>query len=225
MIEQWMPPIWNRFTRGDFDFLTTVLAPEDGQQRHLQKLCHDPEALREILDLKEVFRGVLEDPSALCVSPRFYFYVLVRHAFLQAGLLDADLADYVSRVMGKRVGCCAEDPLQDVAWGFTRAADFVAILASSKGRMRFHLQLAAGNQFLILTGLYPKFLERQCDLQQGASLEFYEAFACKAFREAADNRRAPGKAARLLLGNLADAMPTARRSLNRLAEEFVFLGD
>jgi len=28
-----------------------------------------------------------------------------------------------------------------------------------------------------------------------------------------------------LLGALAEAMPTARRSLNRLAEEFVFLGD
>ena len=46
-----------------------------------------------------------------------------------------------------------------------------------------------------------------------------------AFRGAAENRQAPGNASRQLLGALAEAMPTARRSLNWVAEEFVFLGD
>ena len=53
---------------------------------HLEKLWSDPDALREMLDLKEVFRGLLDSPAAIQVSPRFYFYVLVRHAFLQADL-------------------------------------------------------------------------------------------------------------------------------------------
>jgi hypothetical protein len=39
------------------------------------------------------------------------------------------------------------------------------------------------------------------------------------------NPSGPGTASRRLFGALAEAMPAARRSLNRVAEEFVFLGD
>jgi hypothetical protein len=224
MLEHWIPPIRNRFTRADFDFLASVLAP--GEQRlHLEKLWGDPVALREMLDLKEVFRSVLDSPAAIQVSPRFYFYVLVRHAFLQAELCDAELADYVAGVMTKRICPCPEDPLQDIASGFTHASDFIAILSNAKGRMRFHLQVAAGNQFLVLAGLYPDFLKRRAETQGSPDLEFYESFAQRAYRGAADNRQAAGTASRQLLGSLAEAMPAARRSLNRMAEEFVFLGD
>ena len=85
--------------------------------------------------------------------------------------------------------------------------------------------MAAGNQFLVLTGLYPEFLNRRSRIGQAPDLEFYESFARRAFRSAADNRLAPGKASRNLLGTLAEVMPAARRSLNRVAEEFVFLGE
>jgi hypothetical protein len=91
--------------------------------------------------------------------------------------------------------------------------------------MRFYLQVAAGNQFLVLTGLYPGFLKARCEKRGAPNLEFYESFAQQAYRGAAENREAPGAATRQLFGMLAEAMPTARRSLNRVAEEYVFLGD
>lgn len=224
MLDHWIPSNRNRFTGADLNFLTSILAPDE-QRHHLENLWGDPDAQRELLDLKEVFRGLLDSPAAIQVSPRFYFYVLVRHAFLQANLSDADLADYVAGVMTKRVCPSPEDPLQDIARGFTHAADFIAIISNSKGRMRFHLQVAAGNQFLVLAGLYPDFLRRRCEKCGAPDLEFYESFAQQSFREAADNRLGPGKSSRLLLGALSEALPTARRSLNRVVEEFVFLGD
>ena len=93
LLEQWIPSRRNRFTAADLDFLTSVLAA--GEQRpHLEKLWGDPDTLWEMLDLKEVFRGLLDSPAAIRVSPRFYFYVLVRHAFLQADLSDSELADF-----------------------------------------------------------------------------------------------------------------------------------
>lgn len=219
-----MPTSRDRFNRSDFEFMTAVLAPGDKRQ-HLAKLWDDPEALREILDLKEVLRALLSSPSALQVSPAFYFYVLVRHAFLKANLSDPELADYVAGLMARRVCINAEDPLQDIAHGFTHTADFIAIISSAHGRMRFHLQMAAGNQFLVLTGLYPDFLQSRCERRGAPDLEFYEAFARQAFRSAADNPDAPRNAPRHLLGTLSEALPDARRSLNRMAEEFVFLGD
>lgn len=224
VLDHWIPTNRNRFTGADLDFLASILAPDE-QRHHLENLWGDPDTQRELLDLKEVFRGLLDSPAAIRVSPRFYFYVLVRHAFLQANLCDADLADYVAGIMTKRVCPSPADPLQDIAHGFTHASDFIAILSNAKGRMRFHLQVAAGNQFLVLAGLYPDFLRHRCETCGAPGLEFYESFAQQSFREAADNRLGYGKNSRLLLGALSEALPAARRSLNRVAEEFVFLGD
>jgi hypothetical protein len=208
----------------DFDFVASVLAP-DGRRCHLEKLWEDADGMREILDLKEVFRSVIESPAAIRVSPRFYFYVLVRHAFLQAELTEVEVADYVAGVLAKRVSTNGTDPLQDVTRGFTHAAEFLSFISPAKGRMRFHLQVAAGNQFLVLTGLYPDFIRRRSELGIGADLEFYESFASKSFRSAADCCIATRSGSRHLFGTLAEALPAARRSLNRVAEEFLFLGE
>ena len=178
-----------------------------------------------MLDLKEVFRSLIDAPSAIQVSPRFYFYVLVRHSFLQAALADAELAEYVAGVMAKRVCTEGTDPMQDVTRGFTHVADFLSIISPAKGRLRFHLQVAAGNQFLILTGLYPEFLKHRHERGEAPDLEFYESFAQRVFRAASGNRPASTGDSRNVLGALAEAMPAARKSLNRMAEEFVFLGD
>lgn len=224
MLEHWMPSCRNRFTGADFDFVASALAAE-GSKCHLVKLWKDPDGLREMLDLKEVFRSLIDLPAALYVSPRFYFYVLVRHSFLQADLQDPELADYVAGVLAKRVSASSNDPLQDVTRGFTHAAEFLAFITQAKGRMRFHLQVAAGNQFLVLTGLYPEYLKHRCEKGEAPGIDFYESFARSAFRSAASNRQASGKNSRQLFSALAEAMPVARRSLNRVAEEFVFLGD
>lgn len=224
MLEQWMPLCRSRFSRMDFDFVASVLAP-DGHRCHLEKLWEDPDGMREMLDLKEVFRSLIETPAAIRVSPRFYFYVLVRHAFLQAELTEVELADYVAGVLAKRVCTDGNDPLQDVTRGFTHAAEFLSFISSSKGRMRLHLQVAAGNQFLVLTGLYPEFIRRRNELGIAPDIGFYESFASRSFRSAADCCLASRSGSRHLFGTLAETLPAARRSLNRVAEEFVFLGE
>lgn len=220
----WIPSSRDRFTAADFSFLSTVLSPH-GERGHLWTLWEDPEALCEMLDLKELLRALLDSTSALGVSPAFYFYVLVRHSFLDAGIEDPGLADYVAGVIVQRLASDSGDPLRSLPAGLTHAADFVAILESAHGRMRFHLQLEAGNQFLVLTGLFPGFLNRRCERRGAPGVGFYEDFARRAYRDAADNRSAPQDAPRRLFGDLAEALPTARLSLNKLAEEFVFLGE
>lgn len=224
MLEEWIAASRDRFTGADFDFLNEVLA--GGQKRVcMAKLWEDPDALREMLDLKEVLRGLLDSPSALRVSPDFYFYVLVRHAFMQAGIADPDIADYVAGVLAKRIAVHGCDPLQDIARGYTHASDFLAIISSAQGKMKFHLQVAAGNQFMVLTGLFPSFITKRNERCGAPDLAFYESFARRAFHGAANSPHACGRGPRQLFGALAEVMPDARRSLNRLAEEFVFLGD
>ena len=224
MLEEWIAAGRDRFTGADFNFLTEVLAA--GEKRMCMfKLWEDPDALREMLDLKEVLRGILDSPSALQVSPDFYFYVLIRHAFMQADISDPDIADYVSGVLARKIGTQSNDPLQDLARGYTHASDFLAIISTAKGGMKYHLQVAAGNQFLVLTGLFPGFITKRNERCGAPDLAFYESFAQRAFKGAAECPHARGKVPRQLLGALAEVMPQARKSLNRIAEEFVFLGD
>jgi hypothetical protein len=224
MLDEWIVASRDRFTGADFEFLNEVLA--GGEKRLcMAKLWEDPDALREMLDLKRVLRGLLDSPSALRVSPDFYFYVLVRHAFRQAGISDPDMADYVSRVMAQRLGTQNKDPLHDIANGYTHASDFLAVISSAQGRMKFHLQVAAGNQFMVLTGLFPSFIQKRNERCGAPDLAFYESFARRSFEGAANSNYSCGKVPRRLLASLAEAMPDARKSLNRVAEEFVFLGD
>ena len=72
MLDHWIPSNRNRFTGADLNFLASILAPDE-QRHHLENLWGDPDAQRELLDLKEVFRGLLDSPAAIQVSPRFYF--------------------------------------------------------------------------------------------------------------------------------------------------------
>lgn len=220
----WIPSSRDRFTAADFAFLSSRLAPgREGQ--HLWTLWEDPEALREMLDFKEVLRGLIDSTGPLPVSASFYFYVLTRHSFLDVGIEDPAMADYVSGVMAQRVGADPKDVLKGIPFGLTHAADFVSILESAHGRLRFHLRLAAGDQFLVLTGLFPGFLERRCQRRGAPGVEFYEEFARQVYRDAADSVEAPRGAPRQLLSGLSECLPQARRSLNRIAEEYVFLGE
>lgn len=214
----------NRFTYADFEFLNEILAG-GGQRGSIAKLWEDPDAFREMIDLKEVLRGILDSPSALRVSPDFYFYVLIRHSFMQAGICDVGVADYVSRVLAKRIDNHSSDPLNDIINGYTHTSDFLAVISTAEGRMKFHLQVAAGNQFMVLTGLFPSFIQRRNERHGAPDLNFYESFASRSFQGAAENPAACGNVPRKVLGALAEAMPEARRSLNRLADEFIFLGD
>ncbi len=224
MLEEWIAASRDRFTGADFNFLNQVLA--GGEKRVcMAKLWEDPDALREMLDLKEVLRGLLDSPSALQVSADFYFYVLVRHAFIQADIRNPDIADYVAGVLAKRIGVHTDDPLQDIARGYTHASDFLAVISPAHGKLKFHLQMAAGNQFMVLTGLFPGFISKRNERCGAPDLAFYESFARRAFQGAADNPHASGKVPRKLLGELAESFPVARQSLNRVAEEFVFLGE
>lgn len=190
----------------------------------MAKLWKDPEGLRELLDLSDIFRNLVESPSSIQVSPSFYFYILVRQTFVKNGLCDADLADYVSQLMARRVSAEESDPLQDLTGHFTRVSDFLGILAKTKGRLRRQLHIAAGNQFLLLTGLYPGYLKHRHEKGETPDPDFYVAFAQKAYRAASRCKSRTPNEDPDIHSTLAESLPDVRDSLNRLGEELVFLG-
>jgi hypothetical protein len=205
-------------TSADFAFIESLLA--DGSQA-LATLRMDPEAVTAILDLKEIHRTLLESPVAVAVSPSLYFYVLVRHAFLDGGIQPVELADYVAGVLVEKLAS-RPDPRSGAMPGWvTHAVDFLAVIHATHGILRFHLEVAAGDQFLVLTGLYPEFLDQRAERQGAPGLGFYESFARQAYHSAAAQPGIP-HSTRNLFGLLSETFPMARKSLNRMSDRCFF---
>jgi hypothetical protein len=205
-------------TPSDFTFIESLLAREGGA---LAALRSDPEAVTAILDLKEIHRALLESPVALPVSPSLYFYVLVRHAFLDSGIDHLELADYVAGVLVEKLDGHPDRRSGAIPGWVTYAVDFLSVIRQTHGLLRIHLEVAAGDQFLVLTGLYPEFLDRRAARHGAPGVDFYESFARQAYQNAASG---PGldRGARQLFGLLAETLPLARRTLNRMSERCFF---
>lgn len=205
-------------TRSDLAFLESLFPTES---QAIRRLWTDPEAVTSILDCKEIHRALLESPVTLPVSASLYFYVLVRHAFLDGGIDHPELADYVAGVLVEKLDQ-RPDPRSGAmpAW-VTHAVDFVSTIQATHGMLRFHLEVAAGNQFLVLTGMFPEFIQRRADRHGAPGRDFYESFGRQAYRRAANQAGIDG-GTRELLGLLSETFPLAIRSLNRMQDRCLF---
>jgi hypothetical protein len=208
-------------TPADMAFVDALLA--GGQSQALSSLWQEPDAVSAILDLGEIHRALLESPVALPVSPSLYFYVLVRHALRDGGIDSIEVADYVAGVLVEKLGAQAGRRPGAMPGWVTHAVDFVSVIQSTHGVLRFQLEVAAGDQFLVLTGIFPEFLDYRAERRGAPGVEFYEAFARQAYRRAA-NHPGIGAEARGLLGLLAETFPLARRSLNTMCDRSLFCG-
>ena len=205
-------------TSADIAFIESLLA--DGSHV-MANLWTDPEAVSEILDMKEIHRALLESPVALPVSASLYFYVLVRHAFLDSGIDHAALADYVAGVLVEKLDGHPDRRSGAMPAWVTHAVDFLSIIESAHGILRFHLEVAAGDQFLVLTGLFREFIDHRAERQGAPGLGFYESFARHAYHSAAGK---PGldPASRELFGLLSETFSLARLSLNQMSDRCLF---
>src|SRR5438552_13714831 len=88
-----------QFAAEDVDFIVSELGGKTGDPVCLVKLLTDEEARDTILDDDRLFRALLERCGCLRVSSHFYFYILVRHVFHRAGIVDRNVADYVAELL------------------------------------------------------------------------------------------------------------------------------
>lgn len=207
-------------TPADVAFVEAVLSGS-GESAALAKLWHDPEAVTALLDLKEIHRALLESPVALPVSPSLYFYVLVRHAFVAGGIDHPGLADYVAGVLVEKLDSRRHSRPGLMPGWVTHAVDFVSVIRTAHGMLRFHLEVAAGDQFLVLTGVFAEFLHQRAERSGAPGPAFYESFARQSYRNAA-NRPGVAGDTRELLFLLAETFPLARASLNRMTDRCLF---
>jgi hypothetical protein len=194
-----------------------------GDAAAFRQFVSERETLHAILDDPRVLRSLLESPTLLNVSPWCYFYVLTRHSLLRSGLDDITLAEYLGSVLAERVPLGAGDTLGGIPAGLASSVDFLAVIEQTTGRVRFEALVAGGNQFLILTGIFPEFIQRRAERHGAPGLQYYENVARASFCEAQEDPRAVRHGLKGVLGTLSEVLPEARRSLNRMADSLLFL--
>ena len=212
----------DRFQERDFTYLTAVVAGQ-GDTGAFRRFVAERDALHQILDDPRVLGSLLETPTLLDVSPWFYFYVLTRQSLLRSGLDDVSLAEYLSSVLAERVPLAAGDTLGGIPGCLSRSVDFLAVLDKASGNMRFEALVAGGNQFLVLTGIFPEFIVRRSERHGAPGLQYYENMARASYCEAQEHPRAVRQGLKGVLGTLSEVLPEARRSLNRMADSLLFL--
>lgn len=220
------PQCRSRLSQADLSFLQAVLTGRAGDpDGALLALLADEEVRDRLLDEPALFHTLLEEPGQLAVSERLYFYVLVRHALLRAGLEDREAADYIAGVLvqwthqlTQKAGLAAREP-------FSYVHDVLAQIEQAEGYRRFALITFLGNQSLVLTGVFPEHLEERARRRAAPPLEFYESVGRSQYARARHEVLAREFALEGVYTTLSEDFPAVRQSLNHLKDHFLHLGD
>lgn len=216
----------DRFRPRDFEFIIEALAGNRGCRVEMESLFEDTGSLLAMLDHESLVRAVLEMPYPLAISPELYFFVLVRRSLKHAGIDDVEIADYVAATLASHAGGVpiGSARLDKPDADFTYHVDFLRELVGMSDYDRFFLEVQCGNHFLVLTGLFPKFLAHRSDRRGAPGVRYYEGVARSAFLSAGVHPLADEFAVRSIYPKLAECFTETRRALNRMAEDYLFLG-
>lgn len=215
-----------QFAAEDIEFIVSVLGRKLGDAECLVRLLADEESRDQILDDAMLLQALLERRGCLRVSTHFYFYVLVRHVFLRAGLEDRAVADYVAEVLAafshaERARCVVPGQANSLDYFF----ELLAALQTADERTRFHLRMHIGNYSLFLTGVFPERIRARAEQRGFPDLRYYESLGRSQYRVASDHRLAQRYQLTDILGTLSERFQTTRRALNDVSDRLFSLGD
>jgi hypothetical protein len=210
-----------RITGQDLSFVTETLASDARERAPLESLMQDPDSLDRLLDSPLLFERLLEAPSLLDVSPYFFYYVVVRRAFLDHGIDDRRVADYVGALLshhlrreavaGERAGVYLVDLVQAI--GEARTADHA-----------FSLQTEVGDRALYLSGVFPDWIyHRHRHGRRSVDLEYYEDMGRRYYAAAARHEAASRYELADVLELLAEAFGALRQALNDLVDDHLHI--
>jgi hypothetical protein len=215
-----------QFTAEDIEFILSVLQNKPGSTENLVRLLSDEDTRDIILDDEALLRAVLEQRNCLRISTRFYFYILVRHAFRRTGLRERCLADYVASVLAEfsstdRLSCQAKGQSLSMDYFF----EMLAALQTVDDTTRFFIRAHIGNHSLFLSGVFPDRIRFRAETRGCPNLSYYEGLGRSNFKVASDHRLARKYDLDGIFNLLAERFQETRLALNDLRDRLISLGE
>ncbi|HTS87680.1 MAG TPA: hypothetical protein VMG41_04245 [Gemmatimonadales bacterium] len=209
----------------DLDLVLLLLSRGSAVRRDALERQLAQEGPDGLLDQPELPERLLAVRSLLVPSEVLFFYVLVRHALLEAELDERELADYLAALLlefGRRDRAARIDWHDDHSHRYL--VDIVADLEASQGERRFRVMVHLGNYALWLAGLFPQYIAARRLRRGGPDFSYYDALGRRGFAMASDHALADHYQLELILQMAAERFPTLRESLNGLSERVFFPG-
>ncbi len=215
-----------QFTPEDVTFILSTLGSTEREQQALLRLLADPATRDCVLDHESLFRAVLASTDCVPVSTRFYFYVLVRHVLLAAGITDVQVADYVAELLSVFAKAShLRDPLGRGKGSLDYVVDILAAMDTVDDRGKFVLRAHLANFTLFLSGVFPDWIERRRQRKAAPALSYYEEMGRASYRAAAHHRLARTYDLDGVFGTLSDTFHETRCALNEMRVRLLCMDD
>ena len=203
----------------DIAFLLRVFERDADDSSFLNLLLTDEEARDQILDDPLVYDTLTNSNHCLSISNHLYFYVLVRHVFLRAGIDDRSVADYVASLLveftqTENLPLRVPPDRTPIEYVF----EMLTESARADDRTRYFIQAHIGNHTLFLSGVFAERIERRCESRGFPGLDYYENVGAGQFRAARDHRMAERYELVPVYNRLSEDFPKARRALSDLSD-------
>jgi hypothetical protein len=218
-----VPNSRQRITQHDLTFALEAVAqnarpPAEGGA--LQKRDLD---IDELLDSRTLFDTLIQSRALLSVSPYFFYYVLVRQVFLDKGISERSVADYVSALLAHFMqGSRLRSDAESAPRSFVYLVDLIeAVRRARSHQAAFAMEARIGDVALFLTGVFPDAIyHRQTYGRRLPGIDYYEAVGRSGYRSAAQHP--PARLAELgeVLAYMASEFRLVRRALNDLSDGY-----
>lgn len=214
-----------RLKPGDLQLVLLLLSRGSATRRAALEQRLEREGPDPLLDAPELPEGLMRVRTMMVPSEALFFYVMVRHALLQAEIGEADLADYLAALLlefGRRDRAGRVDWNDDQSHRYL--VDIVSDLESSTGTRRFKVLVHLGNYALWLAGLFPHYIEARRIRRGGPDLSYYDSLGRRGYAMASDHEMADRVGLERVFTTAAERFPTIRSALNDLSERVLFTG-
>jgi len=212
-----------RLRSRDLDLVLLLLSRGSARRRKELERQLEQEGPDPLLDAAELPERLLAVRTMLVPGEVLFFYVLVRHALLEAEVPQAEVADYLAALLlefGQR------DRANRVAWHDDHShrylVDILADLDESTGGRRFRVMVHLGNYALWLSGLFPDYIEARRLRRGGPNVGYYDALGRRGFAMASEHILADHYHLDDVFQTTADRYSVIREALNGLSHRVWF---
>lgn len=217
-----VPNIRSSFDRNDAEFVVWILSRGDEGARRGEEARLREAGFDSLLDDPRTFNALLAARGFSTAPAGLIFYLLARHALLEDGLDDRQVADYLAALLLTFGRMAGDREVEALLAQFGYLADIVDAGDRSDGHRAFQLRAHLGEFALWLSGVFPDHISARVQRRGAPGLSYYEAVGATGFRMAARFRDAERHGLDRVYEVCATTFPRLRVALNRIADRHFF---
>jgi len=217
-----VPNVRQSFGRSDAAFLIWLLSRGAEQERDRLEARLREDGFDSILDDPRTFNAIMAGREFSSASAELVFYILVRHALLEEGIADLQLADYLAALLITFGRSGRAFRVENGEQEFHHLVDIISAGDESDGRRAFLLRAHLGEFALWLSGLFPDHITARVQRRGAPGIQYFEELGAAGYRMASRYRDAERHGLDRVYLGCADAFRALRTSLNRVADRYLF---